>query len=70
MAHKNLASERVRIGMNQREAAEQFGVSMGTMVRYEADIDAASVEFIRRAADFFGCSAEYLMDLTEERLAR
>lgn len=70
MAHRNLASERVRIGMNQKALADHFGISYGTMVRYEANIGQAPGDFIMRAAEFFGCSAEYLLDLTEERLPK
>ena len=68
MAHRNLASERVRIGMNQTECAEKLGVSLKMIVKYEADVDSAPGDFVKRAADFFGCSSDYLLDMTEERL--
>ena len=65
--HKNLASERVRLGLNQTECAEQLGIPIKRIVQYESNIDTAPVEFVKRAADFFECSTEYLLDMTEER---
>ncbi|MBR3314226.1 MAG: helix-turn-helix transcriptional regulator [Atopobiaceae bacterium] len=67
VVHKNLASERVRIGLNQTDCAEQLGIPLKRIVQYESNIDAAPVEFVKRAADFFECSTEYLLDMTDER---
>lgn len=70
MQHKNLASERTRLGLNQTECAKMLGVSINTLVRYEADVDAMPCVTLRKACDLFGCSVEYLLDLTDERLPR
>lgn len=69
MRHRNLASERVRIGLNQTECANALNVSMSAMCKYESNPDAMPAEFVKRAAEFFGCSSDYLLDMTEERKA-
>lgn len=68
MQHRNLASERVRIGLNQTECSKELGVTIKMLVKYESDSDAMPADFVKRAADFFGCSSDYLLDMTEERL--
>lgn len=67
MSHKNLASERVRVGMNQTDCAAALGVSIKKLVKYEADAGCMPGDFVKRAADFFDCSTDYLLDLTDER---
>lgn len=69
MTFKNLASERVRLGMNQTELADQLGVTLKMIVKYENDADAMPAEFVRNAAEFFGCSADYLIGIADERKA-
>lgn len=54
--------------MNQTDCARTLGVSLGLLVKYEADVDTVPGDFIKRAADYFGCSTDYLLDITEERL--
>ena len=67
MKHKNLASERIRIGMNQTECAEKLGVTLKMLGKYEADYDSMPGDFVKKAAEFFGCSTDYLLDMTDER---
>lgn len=70
MAHKNLASERHRIGMSQTELAEELHVSLSSIGKWEKDISTMPMEVVKKAASFFGCSVDYLADRTEERLPR
>lgn len=70
MAHKNLASERVRLGMTQTELAKTLGVSLPTIGKWEKNPAAMPMYAVNRAAEFFGCSVDYLADRTEERIAR
>lgn len=70
MKHKNLASERIRLGLNQTECSKELGVTLKMLVKYEADAGSMPADFVKRAADFFGCSSDYLLDMTEERLPR
>lgn len=68
MKYKNLASERVRVGMTQKELAEKIGVSIPTISRWEIDISGAPAWAIREFADLFKCSADYLAGRTDDRL--
>ena len=68
MAHRNLASERVRLGMTQTELAKMLGVSLSTVGKWENDISSMTTSAVQKAADFFGCSTDYLADRTDERL--
>lgn len=70
MSHRNLASERIRVGMNQTECAESLGVSLKLLAKYESDAGSMPADFVKRAADFFGCSADYLLDMTDDRLPK
>lgn len=70
MAHRNLASERVRVGMSQSELAETLEVSLKTICKWESDISTMPTAAAQKAADFFGCSTDYLADRTNERLPR
>ncbi len=70
MQHKNLASERVRLGMNQTDCSKKLGVTVKMLVKYEGDAGSMPADFVMRAADFFGCSSDYLLDMTEDRLPK
>lgn len=70
MQHRNLASERIRVGLNQTNCASELGVSIKQLVKYESDCGEMPAEFVKRAADYFGCSADYLLDMTEDRLPK
>ena len=63
----NLASERVRRGLNQTKLAKELGVSLSTISAYEKNIRDMPADFLNRAADFFGCTTDYLLDRTDER---
>lgn len=69
MAAKNMASERVRLGVTQKEMAERLGVSSSAFFKYETDVMTAPVDVLCKAADMFGCSVDYLLDRTTERTA-
>ena len=70
MKHKNLASERVRLGLSQDKLASELGVSITTIHEYENFKRPMTTEFVADAADFFGCSIDYLLDRTDERIAQ
>ena len=70
MKHRNLASERIRVGLNQTECAEKLGISVKLLVKYESDFDFIPGDFAVRAAEFFGCSTDYLFDMTDERMPK
>ena len=66
----NLASERTRIGMNQTELAERLNCSVSTIVRWEKDISSMPTGTLKEASSIFGCSTDYLMGKTDDRLTR
>lgn len=68
MKHKNLASERVRLGLTQDELASALNVSITTIHEYESFKRPMTTDFIANAADYFGCSIDYLLDRTDERV--
>ena len=70
MVNRNLASERVRKGMTQEQAAEYFHCTTKSLSRYETGKQVAPLELIDAAADLFGCSTDYLLGRTDERLPR
>lgn len=63
----NLAAERKRMNLTQKEAAKRLDVSVRTLGKYEADPLIMPGDFIVRASRFFGCSANYLLGMTSER---
>ena len=67
--HKNLASERVRLGLSQGELADKLNVSTTTIHEYENFKRPMTTDFIINASGFFGCSIDYLLDRTDERMA-
>lgn len=67
MSTNNLASERKRMNLTQKEAAEKLDVSVRTLGKYEADPLIMPGDFIVRASHLFGCSASYLLGMTSER---
>jgi len=68
---KNLASERVRLGMSQSDLAETLGVgSYKTIGKYEEDETQMPPKVLSDAATLFGCSVDYLLGRTDERLPR
>ena len=48
-------------GISQKEAAAQLGVSQALLSHYEKGIRECGLDFLIRAADFYGVSADYLL---------
>ena len=48
-------------GISQKEAAKELGVSQALLSHYEKGIRECGLEFLIRAADFYGVSADYLL---------
>ena len=67
MRHRNLASERIRVGMNQTTCAEKLDVSVKMLVKYENEPGSMPADFVKKAAEYFGCASDYLLDMTDER---
>lgn len=67
MGHFNLASERVRLGMTQEQLSKELNCSVKTLCKWEKDARTIPGEVMVRAAKFFGCSVDYLLDQSDER---
>lgn len=67
---KPLASERVRLGLTQEEAAERLGCSTKSLCFYENNVRDTPAKIANAAADLYGCSTDYLYGRTEDRLPR
>ncbi len=48
-------------GLSQKEAASSLGVSQALLSHYEKGIRECGLDFVVRAADFYGVSADYLL---------
>lgn len=70
-----MASEFARIltllrkekGISQKSAAASLGVSQALLSHYEKGIRECGLEFLIRAADFYGVSCDYMLGRTPDR---
>lgn len=67
----SIAGERARIGLTQQELAEKLDIKdRKTVMRWESDPRAASGDALCKMSELFGCSVDYLLGLTDERIPR
>lgn len=64
---RNIASERVRLGLTQEGLAEHLGVARQTVLRWENGKTNPPTSAIYMMAYLFGCSTDYLVGRTDER---
>ena len=69
MTTNNIASERIRLGLKQSELGERLGVSTNSVCQWELGAIIKSTNLIH-LAKIFGCSTDYLLGLSNERLAK
>lgn len=62
-----IKSERTRLGITQEDLAGKLGVTNRTVVNWEKG-DPMSASYLVGMADLFGCSTDYLLGRTDERL--
>ena len=55
--------------LSQREAAAMLGVSQALLSHYENDAREPGFDFVIRACDYYGVTADYLLGRTDERNA-
>ena len=65
---RNIASERVRIGMTQPQLAKAIGVTTGTVSNWELGKFEPTGKKLDRMAKLFGCSVDYILGMTDERI--
>ena len=63
----NIKSERVRIGLTQEELADLIGAHVNTIRLWENGERQPSSNGLISLSRLFGCTADYLLGLTEER---
>ena len=62
-----LALLRKEKGISQKDAAKELGVSQALLSHYEKGIRECGLDFLIRAADFYGVSADYFLGRTDIR---
>ncbi len=67
MRHRNIYSERVRASKSLEEVASVVGVTKSAVIKWEAGVTEPSGANLVRLANLFGCTPDYLLDMTEER---
>ena len=65
----SLASLRVRMGLNQEEAAKLLGVSRDTLRSYERDSSKLEYDFIQKVEEVYNIPLDYIF-LEEYRFKR
>lgn len=67
---KTIASERALLGLSQADLADRLGVSRQTVLRWESGAVIPPVPHLLAMSDLFGCSVDFLLGLTKERVIR
>ena len=62
-----LSALRKETGLSQRMAAADLGVSQALLSHYENGAREPKLDFVAKACDYYGVSADYLLGLTHER---
>jgi transcriptional regulator with XRE-family HTH domain len=58
---------RKEMGISQKNAALQFGISQALLSHYEKGIRECGLDFVVHAADFYGVSCDYLLGRSPDR---
>lgn len=66
----NIASERTRLGMSQEDLADSLDVSRDSVKGWESGDKPIRSTLLIAMGDLFGCSIDYLMGRTEDRLVK
>ncbi|MDE6618462.1 MAG: helix-turn-helix domain-containing protein [Clostridiales bacterium] len=60
---KEMRTER---NVSQKKLADAVGVDKRAIIFWEQEVNEPKATYIRNLAVFFGCSADYLLGLTDE----
>lgn len=52
-------------GVSQKKLAEAVGVDKRSVIFWEQEINEPKATYIRNMAQFFGCTADYLLGLSD-----
>ena len=59
--HETLAALRRERGSSQRQVAADLGISQALLSHYENGAREPGLDFVRRACDYYGVTADYLL---------
>lgn len=65
--HENLADLRYRSGKRQRQVAADLGISQALLSHYEKGTREPGLDFLSRACDYYGVTADYLLGRSESK---
>ena len=54
-------------GITQKQAAEDLGISQALLSHYEKGIRECNLDFVRKAAEYYEVTADYLLGMTDAR---
>lgn len=63
----NLSTLRKEKNISQKEAAEALGISQALLSHYEKGIRECSLDFVKKASEYYDVTADYLLGLSETR---
>lgn len=63
-----IASERTRMGLSQSQLAEKLGKGRATIAKWESDPLSISGANLCKLSEYFGCSIDYLLGISNERM--
>lgn len=61
-----LRALRVERGFTQKQVAEMLGIDRTTYAKYEAGANEPGIAMIKRLAEAFGVTTDYLLELTDD----
>ncbi|MCH5198669.1 MAG: helix-turn-helix transcriptional regulator [Oscillospiraceae bacterium] len=53
--------------ISQRQASEDLGISQALLSHYEKGIRECNLDFVKKAASYYGVTSDYLLGITESR---
>ena len=56
-------------GISQQRLAVELNVSQATISKYELDISEPDLNTIRKLAEFFGVTSDYLLEISDDKAA-
>lgn len=67
MAENRIGSERIRLRMTQSDLAQLIEVTDKTVSVWESNNEKCPTPAIKKLANIFGCSTDYLLGMSEQR---
>ena len=66
---QNMAALRRDRGLSQRKAAAELGISQAQLSHYENGVREPGLDFLCRACDYYGVTADYMLGREERQEA-